>query len=291
MYNPTTSDPPVMDDVFPAAMEHITIASHGSKIHGIIYLASGSGPHPTAILLHGFPGNERNLDLAQAIRRAGWNAVYFNYRGSWGSEGDYLLQNAVEDTQVLIEYLHSDKAKDYRIDPETIALIGHSMGGAYAFAVAIQDSSVKYIASLAGINLGAVCRLIQNNPIAFENIKTRLENVASPLVGFNGKSFLNDLIANQDQYDVETNAKVLASKVILMVAGSRDGTASLSMHYRPILHALQSQNTSQLTHQVFDDDHYFSSNRIALSELVISWLKEVVQEGGCHTKDNTIMKE
>ncbi|MDO8912512.1 MAG: hypothetical protein Q8N10_08825 [Phenylobacterium sp.] len=32
-------------------------------------------------------GNEKNLDLAQAVRRAGWNAVTFNYRGSWGSPG------------------------------------------------------------------------------------------------------------------------------------------------------------------------------------------------------------
>ena len=240
-------------------MESIIIDSHGSKLNGLIYIAPGSGPHPTAILLHGFPGNERNLDLAQAIRRAGWNAVYFNYRGSWGSEGDYLLQNAVEDTQVIIEYLHSDKAKDYRIDPETIALIGHSMGGAYAFAAAIQDSSVKYIASLAGINLGAICRLIQNNPIAFENIKTRLENVAGPLVGFNGKSFLNDLIANQDQYDVKTNAKVLASKNVLIVGALRDETANPNIHYWPIFQALQAENANQLTHEVFDDDHSFSS--------------------------------
>ncbi|MFD3266336.1 hypothetical protein [Phenylobacterium ferrooxidans] len=32
-------------------------------------------------------GNEKNLDLAQAVRRAGWNAAAFNYRGSWGSPG------------------------------------------------------------------------------------------------------------------------------------------------------------------------------------------------------------
>jgi predicted alpha/beta-fold hydrolase len=25
------------------------------------------------------------MDLIQAIRRSGWNAVTFNYRGSWGS--------------------------------------------------------------------------------------------------------------------------------------------------------------------------------------------------------------
>ena len=33
----------------------------------------GLGPHPVVIMLHGFPGNEKNLDLAQSIRRAGWD--------------------------------------------------------------------------------------------------------------------------------------------------------------------------------------------------------------------------
>ena len=48
---------------------------------------AGAGRRPTVVLLHGLPGNEKNLDLAQAIRRAGWNVVTFNYRGSWGSPG------------------------------------------------------------------------------------------------------------------------------------------------------------------------------------------------------------
>ncbi len=34
------------------------------------YIPAGAGPHPTVVLLHGLPGNEKNLDLAQAMRRA-----------------------------------------------------------------------------------------------------------------------------------------------------------------------------------------------------------------------------
>ena len=48
----------------------------------------------TVILLHGFPGNERNLDLAQAIRRSGWNAVFFHYRGAWGSGGVFSFEQS-----------------------------------------------------------------------------------------------------------------------------------------------------------------------------------------------------
>jgi pimeloyl-ACP methyl ester carboxylesterase len=35
-------------------------------MNGQFYLAGGEGPHPTLVLLHGFPGNEQIFDLAQA---------------------------------------------------------------------------------------------------------------------------------------------------------------------------------------------------------------------------------
>jgi uncharacterized protein len=68
----------------PASMEEIAIKSHGARINGLIYLAAGAGTHPIVIFLHGYPGNERNLDLAQAVRRAGYNALYIDYRGNFG---------------------------------------------------------------------------------------------------------------------------------------------------------------------------------------------------------------
>jgi esterase/lipase len=50
-------------------------------MYGLLYLAQGKGPHATVLFLHGFPGNEKNIDLAQAVRRAGFNALVFYYRG------------------------------------------------------------------------------------------------------------------------------------------------------------------------------------------------------------------
>lgn len=39
------------------------------------FVAAGAGPHPTMLLLYGFPGTELNLDLARAVQRAGWNVL------------------------------------------------------------------------------------------------------------------------------------------------------------------------------------------------------------------------
>src|ERR1700677_4487771 len=92
-----TTDP-APDKANPAAMETFQIPSHGAMLNALAYIASGPGPHRVVLLLHGFPGNEKNLDLAQAIRRAGWDVVYFDYRGSWGSPGDFSFIHSIETT-------------------------------------------------------------------------------------------------------------------------------------------------------------------------------------------------
>ena len=76
---------PAPDPKHPARMEVLHIPSGGVEINGVAYVPAGAGPHPVVLLCHGLPGNEKNLDLAQALRRAGWTVVTFNYRGSWGS--------------------------------------------------------------------------------------------------------------------------------------------------------------------------------------------------------------
>ena len=88
---------PVRDTVNPARMEVLHIPSGGVNINGVAYTAAGAGRHPTFVFFHGLPGNEKNLDLAQAVRRAGWNAVTLNYRGSWGSPGAFRFANNLQD--------------------------------------------------------------------------------------------------------------------------------------------------------------------------------------------------
>lgn len=52
-------------------MHGILIPGKRGRILSVLYTAGGEGTHPTVILLHGIPGCERNLDLAQAVRCAG----------------------------------------------------------------------------------------------------------------------------------------------------------------------------------------------------------------------------
>jgi len=80
------------------------------------------------VICHGLAGNEKNLDLAQAVRRAGWNAVTFNYRGSWGSPGKFRFAQNLEDADAVLAYLREPaNAAKLGVDPKRIALAGHSM--------------------------------------------------------------------------------------------------------------------------------------------------------------------
>src|SRR4029453_11235629 len=85
------------DKASPAGATELIIPSANSQLAGLIYRANGAQKHPTLLLLHGYPGNERNLDLAQVVRAHGWNVIYFNYRGAWGSQGTFSFTNAVVD--------------------------------------------------------------------------------------------------------------------------------------------------------------------------------------------------
>src|SRR5437588_12766015 len=150
-----SQDPPP-NKTYPAGMETFQIPSYGAMLNALAYIAEGPGPHPVVLLLHGFPGNEKNLDLAQAIRRDGWDVVYLDYRGSWGSPGDFSFTHSIEDTQSAIAYLRDPaNAKKLRSNPAYIVLIGHSIGVFMARYRRAQDPATKAIGLLSAAGLYA----------------------------------------------------------------------------------------------------------------------------------------
>jgi pimeloyl-ACP methyl ester carboxylesterase len=95
---------PARDSVHPTHNQQLLIPSNGVGLNALLFEGAGPGPHPTVILMHGLPGNERNLDLAQAIRRCGWDVLTFTYRGAWGSPGDFSIANSMEDTAAALAF-------------------------------------------------------------------------------------------------------------------------------------------------------------------------------------------
>src|SRR5713101_3991801 len=106
------NDPVTSDSLYPPTLADVQIPSSGARMNGILYLAQGKGPHATVLFLHGFPGSKKalkdlihswpNIDLAQAVRRAGFNALVFHYRGAWGSEGQFSRSHVLEDVAAAL---------------------------------------------------------------------------------------------------------------------------------------------------------------------------------------------
>lgn len=97
----------------------------------------------TVLLLQGLPGYESNVDLAQSIRRAGWNVLLFHYRGTWGTAGTFSQSSAIEDTAEAVRFLRDPAiAAKYRSDPKRLVVVGHSMGGFLAGIQLLPPSRV-----------------------------------------------------------------------------------------------------------------------------------------------------
>ena len=136
-------------------MEVVHIPTHGVSINGIIYTPSGPGLHPTIVICHGFPGNEKNLDLAQSLRRAGWNAVTFNYRGSWGSPGSFRFAQNLEDADAVLAFLRDPaNAAKLGVDTKRIVLAGHSMGGWVTVLTAAHDHALAGAILISAADMG-----------------------------------------------------------------------------------------------------------------------------------------
>ena len=128
----------------PAGLDGVVFASQGCLLLGGFYRAAGSGPRPTAILCHGVPGVEKNLDLAYGLRDAGWNVLYFHYRGSWGSAGTYSFTGLTADLRAATEWA----LRQPGVDQDRLAYVGGSLGGYAVLAEGAREARVSRIVAL-----------------------------------------------------------------------------------------------------------------------------------------------
>ncbi|MBW2243235.1 MAG: alpha/beta fold hydrolase [Deltaproteobacteria bacterium] len=272
--DPVGNDPRVFDSAHPPELVETRFESHGDRMNAIIYVAQGAGPHPTVILLHGFPGNERNLDLAQAIRRGGWNVVFFHYRGAWGSDGVFSFGHVIEDVASVVAAVRSEEfAAAHRIDASQIALVGHSMGGFAALVSAADLSEVACVASLAGANLGAFA-MAAADPEQQAAIAASLDGWAGPIRGMSGAELVAELRETPDRFDTIARAPLLARKPVLLLAGARDEVTPTAVHHDPLVAALSAANAPRFDSRVLErSDHSFSSDRIAVARILVDWLR------------------
>ena len=249
------------DKASPAGSTELFIPSANSQLAGLIYRANGTQKHPTLLLLHGYPGNERNLDMAQVVRAHGWNVIYFNYRGSWGSAGNFSFKNCVEDVVNVVSFCkkYQDSLK---IDTSNIVLFGHSMGGWVCLKALQQLPGIKKGFALSTWNIGA----------GFKNVSTEKEmlrraNYAGSYFVLNTslKDLFTPVIQDNAFFDLGNDGNSLVNKQIIML-DEHPGNKQLA-------DTIKDLNKSYFNYNVWQTDHSFTNKRVSLIKKVLEFLE------------------
>jgi pimeloyl-ACP methyl ester carboxylesterase len=255
---------PIPNPKFPARTAVLHVPTHGVAINGLAYVPAGPGPHPVLVLCHGLPGNEKNLDLAQAVRRAGWIAVTFNYRGSWGSPGSFSFLGNLEDAAAVLAYLRDPRnTAALGLDPKRIVIAGHSMGGWVAAKTGARDPELHAVVLISAWD--------PSRPMTHERAVAFMANDMESLAGVTAESMAAERETHLHDMQLIDTADGLKSKPLLVLSAD-DGLASGT---DALVAAIHGAGGRMVKAEHVATDHVWSDRRIELESRVIGWLQSL----------------
>jgi pimeloyl-ACP methyl ester carboxylesterase len=267
---PAQTDSIVLRDIkwdkdSPAGSTELFIPSDNALLAGLIYKANGAGKHPTLLLLHGYPGNERNLDLAQVVRATGWNVIYFDYRGSWGSQGKFTLMNCVGDVVNVVKFCN--KFQDsLKIDTSNIVLFGHSMGGWVSLKAIQSIPQIKKVFALSTWDIYGDYKKVMNQKELMDLANNPETGGKYFVLNASLKEIFEPVMKQPGYFNLVIDGKALAGKQIVMLDEHH--------HNKEIADSLKLANKSYFKYQVWDTDHPFTNKRVSLMNELISFLNK-----------------
>jgi len=263
-------DPEGFDADSPPLMIEVSIPSHGEMLTGTFYAAAGKELHPTIVTLHAFPGYEKNLDLAQSLRRIGYNVLYFDYRGIWGGPADFSVASGYQDAASAVSFaIDVDNAAELRIDRNNIILLGHSYGAVAALDVGAKHPDVRCIISLAPEDMTLMVSSAKD-----QRGLARYTDNLRVVSGYSGQQLVDDLLAHKDEWAMTTTVKALGDKPYLLIGGSLDSNFDANEVAR-VLAAGEAAGATAISAMVIEGgDHSFSAKRIDLTLKVAAWLEK-----------------
>lgn len=152
---PQTPLPP-----YPYTVREVTIeAPDGGVLAGSLSLPAGTGPFPAVVLISGSGQQDRDETiyghrpfrvLADRLTRAGFAVLRTDDRGVGGSKGKVgSLETDIGDGRAAFEWLLAQP----EVDGARVGVVGHSLGGLVAPALAARTGKVAFIVALAGPGL------------------------------------------------------------------------------------------------------------------------------------------
>lgn len=119
----------------------VELKSQGLTLRGMLHMPDNTTHKvPVVVLFHGFTGNKMEphfifVKLSRMLEKKGIASARFDFGGSGESDGDFIsmtLSGEIRDAHNILDYV---KKLD-GIDPGRIGLVGLSMGGSVASALA-----------------------------------------------------------------------------------------------------------------------------------------------------------
>ncbi len=241
-------------------LEGVFFESGGHRLLGSLLLAQGDDPKPTALLLHGCPGIEKNYDVALALRDQGWNALVFHYRGSWGSGGDFSLGSLPDDVVAAMDYLSAGHHP--QIDGDRLILVGHSLGGWAGIIAAADDERAKAVGVYGGV---VDVRLREYTPgfVATE--------FTPWLQGITPEQFVAEAQGLHERYAALERVASIAPRPLLVIHGGSDSQVPTEQARRLFDRAKDPREFILIP----DANHGFSWHRRELIDHMVNWLSRL----------------
>jgi len=252
----------------------LLLPSDGYGLNAMILNAVGDGLRPLAIILHGFPGNERNLDLAESLRAAGCHVLFFHYKGAWGSPGYFTFEDVLKDANNAVDYFKQPEvAAQYGVDSDLIFLVGHSMGGFAAITTLAKRDDLRGAVAMAPYDFAASRAASESDPEFAANYEAVVRCPLPPL-HLEYEGVLHDeLTRHMKDWLLPDKAEDLAGKQLCIFAFDRDVVSPAPLHLAPLVEAYAPVMGDGLTVKHFDTDHGYNSRRYAVARSVAEWIE------------------
>lgn len=221
--------------------------------------------------------------MGERFSAAGFNAMTFNYRGTYRSTGKYSLKNSQEDIQAAFNYLREPTTvSTYRIDLDKLVLGGWSYGGGMALIYAANHPKVSTVFSIAGTDHGEFAREYRRNEQFSDMVDAIFEEIKKPHgpVNFSGKTAIREeLIRNPDPYDLLSQVDKLVDRRLLLIGGWDDPHVIFEHHTLPCYRALKELGAGHIRLEAIQDNHAFENSREQLATTITGWINSIYEAG------------
>lgn len=243
-------------------VENIELESQGHKLLGRVYRPNAPGRFPAVVLCHGYPGDNKNMDLAEEVALNGFVVLIFYYPGAWGSGGTFSLRGLDTSSRDAIEYLISQPF----VDSDRVGVIGYSMGAVPVAKRLSVDSRLRtgiFISPAADLSFAAREEAFEASVSIFLRMgKDKLRGLSADVL----KSELPWIIENLNPVETIRDAKA----PIMVIVGSED-TVVPPESCKALFEAANEPRKWIL---IDGADHGYSEHRIPLINSVLQWLKD-----------------